>query len=209
MTDIRYAKFSALASRDSRPATARLQQLSLAAAFVAISVTTLQGLMLTTRVYAGYSPATFAAAILPAALLAPIFYIALGGLLESPQGRRPRVRALVAVCAYAMGLVAAFDLDASLDRSEPKETGFAVVAHRAHEDNADRAFINVVDLARPTTQLAAGASGLTPLPFTLSGIDEFRVTPGKSRIVVPMRAGLFGIPWFPAANYRLEETAGA
>ena len=213
MADTRKASPSVHAARAPKLGASRLQHLGLAATFIAVSLTTLQGLMLTTRVYASYSPATFASALLPAAILTPLFYVALRGLLQTPRVGLARVpvskRALAAGCAYAMGLVAVFDLNASLDRSTPNETSFAVVAHLAHEDDGDRAFINVVDKIRPTTRVAAQASGLAPLPFSLSGIDEFRVTPGKSRIVVPMRAGLFGIPWFPANDYRLEQTAGA
>jgi hypothetical protein len=206
MTDAQHASIPTLAAS---PVAARFRRVSLAAAFGAVSLTTLQILMLSTRVYAYPTLATLGSSAAIAALLTPIFYFALIGLAAAPDRAAGRSRAVVLGLGYLMATIAVVDFDASLDRSKPREMSFAVVAHQPHEDDGDRAFINVFDRMRPTTTLAALASGPLPMPFTLNAIDELLVAPGKSRIAVPMRAGLFGIPWFPAADYRLEDPQGA
>lgn len=213
MTDAQHTYLPGQASLAASPTAARFRRLSLAAAFGAVSLTTLQTLMLSTRVYAYPSVTTFAWVAAFAALLTPLFYFALIGIAAPPEAANGRAsagsRAAMLGVGYLMAFVAVIDFNASLDRSTPNESSFAVVAHRAHEDDSDRAFINVFDRMRPTTTFAALTSGPTPLPFTLNALDELLVAPSKSRIVVPMHAGLFGIPWFPAANYRLEDPQGA
>jgi len=211
MTDTHNTYLPAPTALAASPVAARFRRLSLAAAFGAVSLTTLQTLMLSTRVYAYPSMASFASAAAFAALLSPLFYLALIDLAApDAAGRLSHYRrAAVLGLGYLMAMIAVVDFDASLDRSKPSETSFVVAAHRAHEDDSDRAFIDVFDRLRPTTSFVALASGLALQPFTLNAIDELLVAPSRSRIVVPMRAGLFGIPWFPAADYRLETPEGA
>jgi hypothetical protein len=188
-----------------------LHGLAFIVAFAAICLATTQALMLSTRVYAYYSAATFAYAALLAVFATPLFYLALRGLARNPAYGPASVagRAGIAAFAYGMSLIAVFDFNASLDRSTPMDASFAILWHQPRADDSEGAFINVPERMRPTIALASRPQTPTPLPFSLSATDELVLEPEQTRVVVPMRAGLFGIPWFPAADYRLEYVPGA
>jgi hypothetical protein len=182
------------------------QLLGLVGGASAVFLATLQISRLGERVYACYSPVTFLFAAALAMGLAPLFHVALRGLEEDPHPADSPpaglARAAIAAAAFVMALAAVLDFDVSLDRSAPFETRFAVASHRHSDDDGRR---RRTDLRPPPTWLAAQPTGLLPLPFHLTPYDEDRVVVGRTWIVIRMRAGAFGIPWFLPRDYRLEE----
>jgi hypothetical protein len=94
-----------------------------------------------------------------------------------------------------MAFVVVLGFDAALDRSTAREVAFVVPARHLQAEAGE---------ARSAPAFSQEA-GLAAFPFAQSGLDDPFVVPGKTHVVVPLHRGLFGIAWFPAAEYRLED----
>jgi hypothetical protein len=129
--------------------------------------------------------------------------------LEDPKPADARERRwdaiTTAAAAPVTALAATLDFDAALDRSATFEARFLVVSERPSDEPGAR---RRTDLPPTPDRLAAQPSELFPLPFHLARYDEDRVVAGRTWIVIRMRSGAFGIPWFPPNVYRIEQDEG-